>query len=332
MVVAHDGTVHAAAVLDKRIWWVTNRSGSWTRKGLSDPSRGQLDLGPTIATDGANLYVAFARFDREEGFGDFPSWVYYLERSTGGWSTPETVGPYAATAPDVAVHGGSPRLVYIDASSLSDYIEPGMEIPIHYAARGTGGWDDVIVSLNGTDPTLDVTSDGGFRICFGDGNYLLEDSSLHLAAPEAGGFSVETVPQTEAEDPAFACAVDGDNRSHIVYSAGAALLHARRGGAGWAAADTLMQIESGYVYSVAMAIGPGNAVHVLATTSRDGVWYFTNRHGAWESRQLLPPPVSDGWFQVGSAIDVDATGRAHMMFAVGEGAGTGLYYGVSPGV
>lgn len=336
LVVANDGTVDAAGVLNRRIWWLTNRTGSWTTVGLSDPPGKRSDAEPAIARDGSALWVAFTRLGPPDAFGRLPEGVYYLGRNGGNWSEPQGYGPFQANSPSIAAGDGNVHLTYAEGVAV-DVLEEGAEFPLHYATNRTGTWTDVVVSENGTDPNLQLTSNGQARMCFGDSYELMAGDALRyaLAGSPADDFTIEKVPDTRASYLPLSCAIDANDRIHLVWATSwqgevDGLYYARRGANGWGPVQTLL--PNYYVNSVSITADAGNAVHVIATTIHDGAWYFTNRHGTWEKWRVLEPS-GEGFFEAASDIGVDAFGRAHMLIVAGEGGNsTMLWYAASPSV
>ncbi len=331
MVVDGAGVVHAAGTFNRAIWYVTNGSGSWTRDELSGSAHDGYGQ-PSIARNGSSLWVAFTQFFDSHGFGLLPEGIYYVGRSgSGGWSSPVGFGASGGNDPSIKARNGKLYMAYVEGVPV-DVIEEDSEFQVHFATDVTGSSTDVIVSPNGTTPQLALTASGRARIAFGNDDELLPGNALRYA--QAGtptdDFSVETVPATENQYQPLALAHDG-SRAHLVYSPfylGDGLYYARRTLSGWDTPVPLM--SSGQVVSVAMAVDAANKVHVVATTLEDGVWYFTNRGGAWSSRQLLAP-ASVKWFVGSCAIDIDAAGRAHMLFTVGKNNNTTkLWYAASP--
>ncbi len=332
LVVDDAGAVHAAAALDGAIWYVTNRSGSWTRHQLSSPPSGRNDQEPTIAGGGPNLFVAFTRYGPNTGFGSPPENIYLTNRTGGGaWSDPAAYGPAVANAPSIKARNGAIYLAYVDGFPL-DYVDPSDKYPVRFATNLSGSWGDSVVSHNGTEPVLGLSQAGRYQIVFGDYLGLLPGNGLtYLYAGSAGDMS-ELVPGTQDDYAPFDMAVDGSDRIDLVYTAdseGPGLFFTRRSDAGWSGPDTLSDV--GDFTSLAVAVDTANKVHVVATTVADGAWYFTNRHGTWESKQLLAP--SGNWYLGSSAIAVDASGRAQVLFIVGKNKNNAqLYYAASPAV
>ena len=330
MVVDPTGVVHAAGALGGSIWYLTDSGGSWTRERLSNPPGSDVDRQPAIAGNGSALTVAFTRLFDTHGFGFAPEGIYLVTSDAGGWADPASFGESAGNEPSLIARGGNLFLAY-RAGIPIDVVEEGDEYPIRFATNRTGLWTDVMVSPNGSRPSLALTGTGRARVVFGDDVGLLPENALHYAQ-EAGApsddFSVETVPATEADYFRYALAHDG-GRAHLVYynPSSDGLYYARRTLSGWDAPVRLADLAP---TSLAVVTDAANKVHVVATTLSDGVWYLTNRHGPWESKQLLAP-ASAGWYVADSTIDVDRSGRAHVLFVVGGNRrSTSLWYAVSP--
>jgi hypothetical protein len=160
LVVDDAGAVHAAAALDGSIWYVTNRTGSWTRHQLSSPPGGRADLEPTIAGGGANLFVAFTRYGPNTGFGSLPENVYYLTRGGGGaWSDPVSYGPPVANAPSIKARNGNIYMAYVEGVPV-DVVYDDSTFPVHFATNLGGSWSDTVISANGSAPVLGLSQAG----------------------------------------------------------------------------------------------------------------------------------------------------------------------------
>ena len=338
LVVDDSGRVHAAGSLDRSIWYVTNRRGNWTRERLSDPpgsgSSARTDIEPAIARDEDRFWVAFTRLGEEDTFGALPEHVYHLSGRANNWSDPQQYGPIFGNSPSIQVRNGNIHLAYLEGVPF-DVVEDDAEFPLRYATDQSGTWSDVVVSVNGTEPTLQLTSGGRARIAFGDFINLLPGDGLRYASAGSatGDFSVEMVPGTSGLDFPHSMSLDGEDGAHLVWGLedGVGVHYAMRGAGGWSPPQALM--NDGSVASIASAVDGNGALHVVATTVSHGAWYFTNRHGAFESRELLPPPSTGNWFRGSCDIAVDPSGRAHMLFIVGRNAGsTRLWYAASPAV
>lgn len=337
LVVDAAGLVHAAGSLQRSIWYVTNRRGNWTRERLSAPpgsgNRAPRDIEPAIARDGNTFWVAFTRLGEEDTFGALPEHVYYLDGRANNWSDPQQYGPPMGNAPSIQVADGQVHLVYVDGVAF-DVVEDNARFPVRYATNRSGEWTDSRVSVNGTEPTLQLSSAGLAQVAFGDFIDLLPGDGLRYASAgtSTGDFSAETVPGTASVDFPHSLALDGSDRAHLVWGKedGVGVHYAVRSNGTWSAPEAL--IDEGSATSVSIATDGNDAVHVVATTVSHGVLYFTNRDGPFESRQLLPSTTAN-WFWGSSDIDVDPSGRAHMLFLVGRNAGnTELWYTASPSV
>ncbi len=136
VILASDGTVHLAVVVDGDLYHYTDASGAWTAE-LVDCELSIRE--PSIAVDAAgSVHVAYVRWTRSE--------LWYATNATGGfvhervaflertyWDTPEI-----AVASDRSVHllfawyGPAPRRPF-----------PRM---LGYAAREPGGWSAMTIA------------------------------------------------------------------------------------------------------------------------------------------------------------------------------------------
>jgi hypothetical protein len=321
LVIDADGNVHAAALLNDGIFYLTNSSGSWTRERLSRaPAQGH-DREPSIALDSdGSLWVAFTRYRRTEcQISCYPAdsdGIYYVSGRAGDWSDPVRIGNGGNEVGSLQVDGGTIHLASVR------WVDP-LGFSVFYTTNSSGDWTEERLRDKGNGAQLRLGSDGLARIAFSDG------PALYYATAQAatGSFTLEQAP-----DGFFAfLALDNADEPHIVAHVGEEeVRYMHRSGDAWTEPEpvALGGMASG------IAVDDQRVAHIISryNVGGPGVRYATNASGGIESTQLYASTadVSD----VGSspsAIGLDGAGRPHVLFMVfHEYQGVGLWYAVGP--
>lgn len=230
-----------------------------------------------------------------------------------------TAGAVTSNGPSIQARNGLVHLAYVEGVAF-DVIDDETELPVRYAVLGPGGWAEDRVSVNGTTPVLQLSSAGLARIAFGDVYCLLPGHQVHLMTVSNNGTYATQVLPGSYPNRRLDMALDTKDQAHVIWEDDSTedVRYSRRGVVFWTGPNVL---TTNYARLVAIATDADNAAHIIVTTIDYGVWYFSNRHGTFESHQLLGPGTTD--FGVGScSIAVDPTDRAHMLFVVGENTKT----------
>jgi hypothetical protein len=337
LVVDSDGIAHAASSLDGSIYYLTNATGSWTREPVSNRGPGGPDFAPMIALDDGSLWIAFSRgYDTD--FGVFPLSIAYVTNRSGDWSDPVTVAEDGAHSPSLVVRQGRIHLAYV-AGHGGD-VACGDEFPVHYATDVTGAWSHERVARHGYSPTLTLASDRRAHILIEDACGFLGAEGLWYATtdPATGSFSVEGIPGSlppRSAQRAVALELDASNRPHAAFwqyphDEIADSYYTARGDDGWGQPEVVLTGAT----AQSMVIDDHGAGHIIGI-GESGVWYASNRRGAFQAHQLLAAP-SAMWASHG-AIAVDAAGRPHILVVVAESDESGevqsfeLWYAMGPG-
>jgi hypothetical protein len=329
LVIDNDGIAHAAAELNDGIFYLTNASGSWTRERISTPVTGGSDRNPSMTYDADEDYLAisFTRYGRYECYelGCYPanSLGIYVVTNYSGTSSE----PFAVTGPDTDYHElragrGQLHLTYEALGGEASFIH-------HATDSGPGPtWVDVRLT-EGHSPSLQVGRDGLPRIAFNDDGVFFA-----TAASTDGPFSVERVPAIVGWPELL---LGEDDVPHIVFTSWEdpwSIMHTIWTGSGWGEPELIALDE----IAGAAAVDGRGALHLIydvydtADELDEGLWYATNRAGAFEHRQLDQSTrvVPDGAGAT-SALAVDRAGRAHFLFTVPfDDRRAGLYYAIGP--
>ena len=323
LVIDSEGTVHAAAALGPAIHYVTNSSGNWSRERISQPGDNMIDRQPSIAIDPEDvLSVAFVRYGAATPFGRLPEGVEVVTGGPGSWSDFAWLDEEIVRQPSLQadIHGA--LVVAAGEGFAVDVIEEGMEFPLVLHDEISRS----VLTPNGTSPVLRLAPDGARHVLFGDQYGLSGGEGLQYATFGNGGCcDVETIPGTSIYDGPYDLAIAGDGAAHAIWSSEeGGLYYSRRGGEGWTE-PLLLRPDAGS-RAVGLAVEANGSVHAVSATFDNGVWYLANRGDAFEPRQLNTA------IALSADIALDAKGRAHILFALGDEdhRPIGLWYAASP--
>ena len=330
LVLDKDGVAHAAAELNDAIFYLTNASGRWTRERVTTHLEGGSDREPSIAYDPVDGYlsVAFTRYSRYECFelGCYPAdslGISVLNNYGSEWSQPIVAARSNAVRPVLRIGNAGDHLAYELVGRRNTWV--------HHASPYDPGptWNDTRLGV-GHSPSLQVGSDDLPRIAFID-----EGVFYAVAESPAGPFDVEPVPGVAGWPELL---LGDTDQPHIVYTGWDepwSILHTTWNGSSWTASTV---IAADQLVDEA-AIDAGGAIHLIydvidsADEDDQGLWYATNRAGAYEAVQIdqSTRAAIDGP-AAASALAIDSLGRPHVLYVVPFDDGrNGLYYAIGPG-
>ena len=326
LVVDYAGAVHLAVTRtgDKNqgIWYLTNASGSWSRRQLTTPptfpdeNAPGYDGQPAIAIDPADgsIWIAFTRWECSGCLPDATAGIFYVTNAGGTWSEPVQLSGSLTLSPSLVVRNGHIHLAYATMGF------PGEARPVMYGTNASGEWVARRVSRLGWLPHLILDGDGLAHILF-------SASDLRFAEQTADGrFVAERLPGTGQPD-GFASAGD-ETGSHYWAAWGTErddshinVVVATRVGSAWS--DPITAISHAWVTDLGVYDG---VVHLIGIAlGADGLLYANNASGTFEIQTLFAP---------GSQSSVLAFGPAGQPFVVftGDGSGwTGIWFAEGPG-
>jgi hypothetical protein len=320
MVVDSDGHVHAAALLGREVWYVTDASGSWIRSLIDRPPSGTQDDSPQIAIDPADGSRAVVFSRRSTRFApNFSGGGYLATNTDGTWSTPQVVLD-SAEQPHVAARNGG--LVFAfddqevpDAEDLNDVTrplyQPGPDKPaIELAPIG------VVLAIQARD---DASAQVMFATWSPGQSQRAQIKVAHIDANDQVTTEQLPVPRSEGWSAKGAFGSSGDPIVNWETAKTGTLFAFVRDGS-WTAPQDL----SGY----AAALDDGGNAHgfsySLSETDGDSqvVTYFSNDGQRFSDLTDLLTTRGD----YDAALALDAAGRAYMLI----GAPAGLTYAVAP--
>jgi hypothetical protein len=165
-VVDSNGAIHLAASNDLDVWYLTNRTGSWTAskvfKHTASPS-GHLWGQPTIALDEHNrVHIAATRFPYNEGdIGIFYATDKGHPRGTFG--TPVRIAPDGNGEPQLKVYQG--HLFLVDVKNWCCVGDGKVVMRTNW----TGSWTSATIG-RGQNPSFRMTTTGFARVVFERGD------------------------------------------------------------------------------------------------------------------------------------------------------------------
>ena len=202
MVIDSRGVAHVAAVDYDRsaIFYLTNKSGKWTRKRISAPPSEKEDDAPAIAIDpvDGSLWVAFSRRSSVSA-PNFSEGVYLVNNRGGGWGDEEFL-EFAGEDPKLFVAGGQLHITYNDTHSVGGEDLNDATRPV-YATNATGTWATTPLANIGRAVAIHRSSTGLVVVLLagwqGGGE---EDAHAFVATQTGSGemaFDLERVPGLE---------------------------------------------------------------------------------------------------------------------------------------
>lgn len=227
--------VHIAASGGGDLYYVTDRTGTWTHKLLlshgSKSSWGQ----PSIALDeNDRVHIAVGRFPNGEG----DKGIWYLSdvgRARGTFpSTATKIAPTGTGEGALKAAGG--HLYLVDVSGWCCLGDGTVEL----RTNASGSWTVSTVG-RGMDPSFGLGIDGRAQVVF-DRVYAQRGIYYGRATTVTGGFVTSKIPATSAHDSLPLLAIDGVNRPFVAYrhftSGGMSIVVRHNTSHGWTDPDT----------------------------------------------------------------------------------------------
>ena len=203
--------VHIAATGRGGVWYMTDRSGAWTRKKILANTGSFSYVQPSIALDtNDRVFIAVLRVPNAEG--DLGIWyVTDKGRTRGTFATsPTRIAPAGNGMPSLKVSGG-----HLFLADVRGWCCVG-DGQVQLRTNVTGHWT-VATLGRGENPSLRIGSDGHPRVTFGRGD---ESMGIYysVASSASGGFTTKKIPGTNASDVMPLLALDTSNRAHIAWA------------------------------------------------------------------------------------------------------------------
>ena len=246
------------------VWYLTDRTGGWTRQRIMADARGTVWKGPSITFDAHDRIIVAAWRDPGLGFDPLgPSKGIYVVsdqgRSRGTFSAPELLVPGPAADPAIKAFGTRLAVAY---PAWLRTAEPQPPIKFTTWSAGHRVTSTVAKGAGSGPPALHLDSSGRPRIAYAT------PAGVHYAsaATITGDFAISKLPGTGPADDLPALTIDPAGRPTIawLHDSGAreSLRYARRG-ATWPSPS---RVGPAPVFTTAVAIDldRSGALHVLA--------------------------------------------------------------------
>jgi hypothetical protein len=192
-----NGKVHIAAGDGNDIWYLTNRTGTWTAAKAfvhSPPGpKGFLWGSPTIALDSNDrVHIAATRFPfgGEGGIGIF--YATDLGHAPGAFGAPTQIAPGDDGEPQLKVYNGNLYLV-----AVKDWCCVG-DGTVVMRTNKSGSWTQAPIGP-GQEPSFQMTSDGFARVVYQRGD-TAPGLYYAVAGTHKGNFATTHVAGTNAKD------------------------------------------------------------------------------------------------------------------------------------
>jgi hypothetical protein len=190
-----NGKVHLAAGNDRDIWYITNRTGSWTSTKVFVHTAGPdgfLWGQPSIALDGTNhVHIAATRFPHGAG-GEGIFYASDSGHAHGTFGTPTKIANATYGEPQLQVYSGD---LYLVAVKNWCCVGDGTVV---MRTNKSGSWTTATIG-SGQSPSFRMTSDGYARVA-----YERDDTAPGLSFAVAGthkdSFVTAHIPGTNTYD------------------------------------------------------------------------------------------------------------------------------------
>jgi hypothetical protein len=310
------GAVHIAARGTNGLWYLTNKSGHWTRVRLTRDQphqEGTVTSGsPVIALDrwDGSLTVVYVVNDGTCCPGNI-SLAYVTDRHAGGpgtWSAPRSIPYGSATDPSLSVvvrHG-----VIAIAANTGVYDVTGVE----FITNAGGRWTHEEIRASGQrwagEPSLALDRQGRPVIAYQvHGGYPKADAiRLAIGTTTTGRFATaRVVAMPGASDPSLA--LDAKGRPRFVFYGDGGTYEARRTASGW---HTRLIWQGGHDSELRIGRGGHPRVVGVRETPTPRIWYAKWASGAWHRTRLTTHPTSQPTLAVGTSTTPD-----HVAYVLG---------------
>jgi hypothetical protein len=277
------GFAHVVARGDTGIWYLTNKSGAWTRARLTtDYTQSGIHyraIAPLITIDRSvgKLVVVYEMVADVDCEG-CPPGVEYITRTGTDWSAARSVSTInpgsplsiAARGGDIAIAALGPEWPFGPKTQVLEYLHKADGWALHRVAGGADYYSHIGA------PSLALDSAGRPRIAFQRKDHM----KYATGATTSDDFTIETVGKVTAfVGPSLA--LDPHDQPMIVWAAGKGTHFARRAGV-W---SNSMVMPGHYD---ARLVADGSGAHVISSDGYNGLWYGTGTTSAnWTSQQVV---------------------------------------------
>jgi hypothetical protein len=288
------------------LWYITDRTGSWTVKRILAWGSGAYWLHPSLALDAnGRVHVAVEKAGCIECTIAPAKGIWYLSdvgRPRGTFpATPVRLTPNGTAQPSLRVSGGDRFLAFAGNPDLAL-----KAVKLRTDASGT--WTTTTVATTGTSPRLRIGMDGLPRVAWKG----LWDIGYAVAATRTGGWTRLVVPGTSDDDADPQLSIDETGGAHISWqdasTPATTVSHISRSGGAWSFIHT---VGEGWDH----ALSVDKPTRPWVAISDDTVRAVVFKSASWQSTTISNDPGRD------AVIKVLDSGRVVLIWAGGDPAG-----------
>jgi hypothetical protein len=258
--IAGDGTIAGRS----GIWYVTDRTGSWTRQRIMANAGGKAWREPSITFDARDRIIVAAWRDPNPGLdvGGPSDGIFMVSdrgRPRGDFSAPELLIPGPAADPTIRAFGTRLAVAY---TAWLRTAEPQPPIKFTTWSAGQPVTSTVAKRAGSGPPALHLDSSGRPRIAYAN------PAGVHYAsaATIAGDFAISKLPGTGPDDDLPALTIDPTGRPTVAWlhdSGDRASLRVARKGGSWPSPSRVGPAPR-FTTALAIDLDGSGALHLLA--------------------------------------------------------------------
>ena len=317
--IVFDSADHAHIVADGRsagrfgIWYLTDRSGTWTQKRVMADAAGKYWQDPSITVD-ADDRITIAAWRASGGDPAASQGIFTVTdrgRARGSFPAVPTQVVAAPAAMPVLKTAGT-RLAMAYVSDLPDVCWPlrAACLPaLRFRTGVPGHWTTTTIAQHAVGPSLRLDAQGRARIAYATD----KDVRYASAGTTTGSFSVTKLPGTSSADDLVALALDSGDQPSVawVHAATPDTIRYARSDGGWGVPITVATAPV-FTAVVGIALDGSDVPHILAAGR--SVREETRVGGAFVETIL-----ATGVDAAGGAIRVSASGREIVLWTADSG-------------
>ncbi len=321
MDVDSNGKVHAAARGDSGLWYLTNRTGDWTRMRVTFHPLDGEDVYPSLDVDDADrVHIAFSRHTCGGCVPSIETNIYYVS----------DVGRPAGTFDEDPIwldDGDRPSLVVVNDARYLAYqhifVPPSCEglcgeWEVLLRTDASGPWTTAVVEKYATRPSLAIASNGRARVAYegrsGGIKYAIAGTSL-------GDFSVRRVT-FDSRTVAPRLALDEGDRPHIAWTRNSRTSNG--GGSYYAKLSSGTWVGGQFTtikWDVQLAMDGRNRPQLAVLGPAEGVHYYRLVDGSLKRQTLSAAAIATS-----VAVRIGGNGKPVVLYTTDGGVPDGVYH------
>jgi hypothetical protein len=281
------------------IWYLTDRTGTWTRTRILAAAPGTSWQDPSITVDSNDrIIIAAWLFDGTGGDPGVSRGIFMVsdrERARGTFPTvPSRVAAAPAAMPVLKTAGTRIAMAY-----LSDLPEICCLPSLLFRTGSPGRWATTTVAPDAAGPSLRLDSQGRARIAYA----TRRDVRYASAGTTTGSFSVTRLPGTSSADYPLALALDSGDQPSVAWVHGAApdtVRYATYDGS-WASPTTVAPAPV-FTEVIGLSLDGSDVPHILAVGA-------SVREETRVGGTFIETILATGVDALGGALRISASGR-----------------------